>query len=231
MPLDYSKHKIILLQILKDIYNDPVCGNNLGFKGGTAAMLFYGLDRYSVDLDFDLLDENKSENVFEHITKIVQQYGTVTESRIKRFNVLNIISYAPGEPKIKIEINRRDFGSHYEVQTILGISLQVMVKADMFAHKLMAMIERIGKTSRDVYDIRFFIKHNWPMNTSIVEARAQKPYQEVLKKAIALLEQMNNKHILDGLGELLTKSQKDSTRATLRDDTIVLLKILLDSAK
>jgi len=32
----------------------------------------------------------------------------------------------------------------------------VMVQEDMFAHKLMAMHERIGKTSHDVYDVWFF---------------------------------------------------------------------------
>lgn len=41
MTLDYSKHKSILLQILKDIYQDSLLANNLGFKGGTAALLFY----------------------------------------------------------------------------------------------------------------------------------------------------------------------------------------------
>jgi len=30
----------------------------------------------------------------------------------------------------------------------------------MFAHKLMAMHERIGKTSRDVYDVWFFLENH-----------------------------------------------------------------------
>jgi hypothetical protein len=45
MTLDYSKHKSILLQILKDIYSNTSIAPYLGFKGGTAALLFYGLDR------------------------------------------------------------------------------------------------------------------------------------------------------------------------------------------
>jgi hypothetical protein len=40
---------------------------------------------------------------------------------------------------------------------------------------------------------------------------------------------MNNKHILDGLGELLSEPQKDSARAKLKDDTIFLLKVMHDS--
>ena len=57
-----------------------------------------------------------------------------------------------------MEVNRRHFGSQYRVETLLGISMLVMVKEDMFAHKLMAMIERVGKTSRDIFDVQYFAK-------------------------------------------------------------------------
>lgn len=70
MKFDYSKHKNILLQILKDIYTDTSISPYLGFKGGTAAMMFYDLPRYSVDLDLDLLDESKEIEVFEKINLI-----------------------------------------------------------------------------------------------------------------------------------------------------------------
>lgn len=64
MTLNVPEHKNILLQILKDIYSDTTISPFLGFKGGTAAYMFYDLDRFSVDLDFDLLDETKKEIVF-----------------------------------------------------------------------------------------------------------------------------------------------------------------------
>ena len=54
MTLDIATHKTILFQILKDIYSNTAISPYLGFKGGTAALMFYGLDRFSVDLDFDL---------------------------------------------------------------------------------------------------------------------------------------------------------------------------------
>ena len=54
--LNTKEHKNILVRIVKDIYTDNTLGPLLGFKGGTAAMLLYELDRFSVDLDFDLLD-------------------------------------------------------------------------------------------------------------------------------------------------------------------------------
>ncbi|MEI6304400.1 MAG: nucleotidyl transferase AbiEii/AbiGii toxin family protein [Candidatus Taylorbacteria bacterium] len=231
MTLDYSKHKNILLQILKDIYSDTSIAPYLGFKGGTAAMMFYDLPRNSVDLDLDLLDETKEKEVFEKINKIVSNYGKITDSYMQRFNLKNVISYDANAQKIKVEVNRRQFGSKYEMKTLLGISMLVMVQEDMFAHKLMAMLERVGKTSRDIFDVQYFAKNSWPINRTIIENRSGVSYRQTLDKCIVLLESMDNKHILDGLGELLTDSQKDSARAKLRPDTIFQLKLMLSSER
>jgi len=231
MTLDYSKHKNILLQILKDIYSDTSIAPHLGFKGGTAAMMFYDLPRHSVDLDFDLLDETKENEVFEKINQIIGSYGKITESYMQKSNLKNVVSYEANAQQIKVEVNRRQFGSRYEMKTYLGISMLVMVKEDMFAHKLMAMIERVGKTSRDIFDVQYFAKNNWPINKKIVEDRSSISYKETLEKAISQLESMDNKHILDGLGELLSDSQKDSARAKLRTDAIFQLKLMHSNEK
>ncbi len=231
MTLDFSKHKSIMLQILKDIYSDTTISPYLGFKGGTAAMMFYDLPRDSVDLDLDLLDETKENIVFERINHIVGNYGKVTDSYIQRYNLRNVISYDTKAQNIKVEVNRRQFGSKYEVKTLLGVSMLVMVREDMFAHKLMAMLERIGKTSRDIFDVEYFAKNHWPINRQIVEARSGLSYKEALEKCVESLEGFDNRHILDGLGELLTDSQKDSTRAKLKSDTIFILKVMIESEK
>lgn len=229
MTINYSKHKNILLQILKDIYSETAIAPHLGFKGGTAAHLFYDLNRNSVDLDFDLLDETKEQVVFEKIQQIAQSYGRILDSRIKRFNLMNVVSYDTKSQNIKIEVNRRDFGSRYEMKTLLGISMLVMVREDMFAHKIMAMHERVGKTSRDIYDVWYFLKNNWPLNRGIVEQRSGMPLKDFLQKCIDQLEKMNNKNILVGLGESLSDRQKDWARAKLRSDTIFLLKARMES--
>ena len=120
------------------------------------------------------------------------------------------------------------------VEQVLGpshIGMLVMMEEDMFANKLMAMYERIGKKSRDVFDVYFFFKKNWGINKTLVEERTGLSFKEVLKKCIDLLEKMDNKYILDGLGELLTDSQKDWARVKLRTETILLLKIRLESEK
>lgn len=231
MTIDYSKHKNIMLQILKDIYSDTSIATAIGFKGGTAALLFYDLKRNSVGLDFDLLDDAKEQEVFDKLQKITGSYGKITESKVKHFNLLNVISYAPGAQQIKVEVNRRQFGSKYEVETLLGISMLVMVKEDMFAHKLMAMYERIEKTSRDIFDVYYFYKNNWDINKKIVEERSGISFKDTLAKCISKLEGLDNKHILDGLGELLSEPQKDWARVKLKTETLFLLKLALGNEK
>ena len=227
MTLNISEHENILLQILKDIYSDTVISPFLGFKGGTAAYLFYGLDRFSVDLDFDLLDETKEKIVFSRIKKIIENYGQLKEAKGKRFNLFFLVSYKKESQNIKVEVNRRKFGSQYELRTYFGISMLVMVKEDMFAHKLTAMYERIGKANRDIYDAWFFLKNNWDINEKIVEDRSGMNLKDFLKKTIFALEKMENRNILSDMGELLNEKQKAWAKDNLKKDVIFLLKLRL----
>jgi len=225
MTLNIPKHKTILFQILKEIYSDTTIAPYLGFKGGTASLMYYDLDRFSIDLDFDLLDENKEDYVFDRVKNIVSKFGKLKESYKKRFNLFFLVSYEESLQNIKIEINRRNFDSEYEIKTYLGVSMLVMKKEDMFAHKLMAMYERMEKTSRDIYDVNFFLKNRFPINEEIVEKRSNLRFKEFIKELISKLEKFDNKNILVGLGELLTQSQKDLVKLKLREETIQLLEL------
>ena len=129
-----------------------------GSRAEQPPLSFYGMDRFSVDLDFDLLDPDKGDYVFDRVKTIIENYGVLKEARKKRFNFLYVLSYDNKDinaQNIKVEINRREFGSKYAVESFLGISMQVMVKEDMIAHKLCAMYERIGKTNRDILTFNF----------------------------------------------------------------------------
>ncbi len=229
MTLNIPTHKTILFQILKDIYSDTTIAPYLGFKGGTASLMFYNLDRFSVDLDFDLLENTKEDYIFNQVTNIVSKHGKLKESYKKRFNLFCLLSYDDKSQNIKVEVNRRQFGSKYELKTYLGVSMLVMVPEDMFAHKLMAMHERINKTSRDIYDVWFFLKNRFPINKTIVEERSGITFKKLVEHCIDQLEKMNNRNILVGLGELLTTNQKDWVRTQLRQDTINLLKLRIEN--
>ncbi|MBI2340473.1 MAG: nucleotidyl transferase AbiEii/AbiGii toxin family protein [Deltaproteobacteria bacterium] len=217
-----------MTQILKDICMDTSLSPFLGFKGGTAALMFYGLDRFSVDLDFDLLDAARADDVFERVKRILSPYGAMRDAEKKRFNLFFAISYEEAARNIKVEVNLRSFGSRYEIKSHLGIPMLVMVREDMFAHKLVAMKERIGKTNRDIYDVWFFLKNRWPLNQEIVERRTKMPLKDFLPRCIAELERFSDRAILSGMGELLGEKQKAWAKGHLRKDTIFLLKLLLE---
>lgn len=234
MTLEITAHKNILIHILKDIYTNTEIGPILGFKGGTAAYLFYDLSRFSVDLDFDLLDAEKEDLVFEEIKNILQYYGSVTEARKKRYSLVFILAYnnkIQHAHNIKVEINRRDFGSNYEVKSYLGIPMKVMVREDMFAHKLVAMYERVGQTNRDIYDVWFFLKNNWPINEKIIEKRTGMPVREFIQVCIDMLDEKSDRGILSGIGELLDEKQKRWVKEKLRTEAIFLLRLLQESLK
>jgi predicted nucleotidyltransferase component of viral defense system len=234
MSLDIAKHKNILIKILKDIFTDPTIGPLLGFKGGTATYLFYNLDRFSIDLDFDLLNEMKGDYVFNRVKTILEGYGKLKEAKKKRFNLFYLLSYDKKDinaQNIKVEINRRDFGSKYDLKSYLGISMKVMVKEDMAAHKLCAMYERIGKTNRDIFDVHFFLIHDWPINKQIIENRTRMSYREFLGKSVEVLEKFDDKDILAGMGEFLTEKQKAWAKASLKKDVLFLLKLKLENEK
>lgn len=231
MVLQINRHKNILIGILKDIYTDNTIGPVLGFKGGTAAYLFYELDRFSVDLDFDLIDLDKEEYVFERIERILTFYGKIKTRRRKHFTIFFELSYGDEDHNIKVEINRRSFGSAYEVASYFGISMKVMTREDMFANKIVAMYERLGRTNRDIYDVWFFYQNNWPINKAIVEQRTKMTFREFLATCIEMLEKISDRTILAGMGELLDVKQKAWVKAKLKTETLFFLKVMLGDEK
>ena len=102
--LNKEKHQLIMGQILKDIYSNIAISPILGFKGGTCAYLFYNLPRFSVDLDFDLISNNKDgmDTLFNNILEILTKYGKVIDKQIKRNTIFFHLSYGLSDHNIKI---------------------------------------------------------------------------------------------------------------------------------
>ena len=124
--LNKEKHQLIMGQVLKDIYTDVSISPLLGFKGGTCAYFFYNLPRFSVDLDFDLLEvtEENQKMVFEKVVAILSKYGEIKDQYIKRFTVFALLSYGDEDHNIKVEINVRKLAENmkdlYEMKEYLA---------------------------------------------------------------------------------------------------------------
>lgn len=221
--MDLNKHKFYMLQILKDIFSDAELADCLGFKGGTALMFFYGLPRFSVDLDFNLLDPSKEKLVYEKVRGILLKYGTIHDEALKFFGSVFVLDYGQNERKLKAEISNRQYDNHYEIKNLLGIEMRVLVRSDMFAHKLCALLDRTEITGRDVFDCWFFLNSHTPVNANIVESRMGMPLQDYLQHCIETLEQVSDKTIMNGLGELTDGETKKFAKTKLRKEAISLL--------
>lgn len=228
--LDASKHKIVLVSILKDIYSDKEISSLLGLKGGTAGYLFYNLPRFSVDLDFSLLEDVDKDFLISKIENILKNYGVVQEARIKRFTIFFLLSYGKGERKVKVEISKRVFPEHYQMKNYLGISVLVISQEDMAAHKLVAFLDRKEIANRGIFNIRFFLKNNWRVNEEIIRVRTKLSLKEYLEKCIERVEGINSRRMLEGLGDLLNEKQKDWAKQNLKKDVLFLLRYYYENA-
>ena len=221
--MDINKHKFFMMQVLKDIYTDKELANCLGFKGGTALMFFYQLPRFSVDLDFNLLDSAKEKRVYEKVHAILLKYGKIVDEAMKFYGPIIVIDYGMGERKLKVEISNRIYDNHYEIKNLLGIEMKVLVQSDMFAHKLCALLDRSEVTSRDIFDCWFFLQNHSAINAGIVENRMGLPLADYIQKCVERLEQTSDKSLISGLGELTDAKMKSFVRTKLRKETIQLL--------
>ena len=187
-------------------------------------MFFYDLPRFSVDLDFNILDKEQEHLVYQKVRKILLKYGSIYDEAKKFYGPLVVLNYGHGERNLKVEISNREFENRYEIKNLLGINIKVMVLEDLFAHKLCALLDRNSVASRDIFDCWFFMEKRTPLNKNIVESRMKKSLNEYLQQCIDLLESMNDNGLLQGLGELMDSSMKKFVQTKLRSETISLLK-------
>lgn len=212
-----------MLQILKDIYENPFLATSLGFKGGTACMFFYGLPRFSVDLDFNLIDINYEKEVYDSIRNILLKYGRIHDEAMKFYGPILVLDYGLNERKLKVEISKRNFQDSYDILNLLGIDMQVMKPEYMLSHKLCALLDRSELTNRDIFDSWFLMDKKTPIVRRIIEERMGMKVEDYLTKCIERLSGLTNKGILNGLGELMDNEWKLFVKEKMLKETITLL--------
>lgn len=226
---DKEKHKRILIKILKEIYSNPVLRNRLLFKGGTAAFLLYGLPRLSVDLDFDLLDENKKNEVFAELKKILSNFGHLIDATEKRYTLFFLLSYEKNKRKIKVEISKRSIKTKSELRNYLGIPILVMAKEQMLSSKLAAFLTRKKLAVRDLFDLWFFLKNDWSFDEDFFYQKTCLSLKQGIKNALTKLKKVKKNQLLSGLGDLLDKKQKNWVKDKLKEELAFYLNLYLEN--
>lgn len=218
MTLDQNKHRVILFHIIKDIFSHEI-GGSLAFKWGTACYFLHWLDRFSTDLDFDLVEDT---NIDDILFSILRKYGSW-----KRGQKI-ILSYGDNDLNIKIDINRKVWQANtYTFVDFYGTTCRVQDTKTILANKLVALTER--KTNRDIYDIYFFLKKWRGINERVIYERTGKSVQDIYKDIIYFLETLPaNYKILDGLGELFSLDQKNRIKKHLIAELRGILSMQID---
>lgn len=183
-----------MLQMIQAIFASPIWPS-LALKGGTACYFLYGLERFSTDLDFDIIQENAK--VDEILKQVLTKFGK-NDGKQKI-----TLSYRADETKIKIDISRKIWkANEYEEVSFFGKPIRLQTKATIFANKLVALLERMA--NRDLYDVYFFFQHLRDVNESVILERTGKSSKEVCGLILEQLQRLpKNYKILDGLGEAL----------------------------
>lgn len=221
--LDKNRHEIIMKQILGDIFKNNDLQSQLAFKGGTCLYIFYKLNRFSTDLDFNLIS---SEFSLDGINEIIEKYLDIEDFSSKRSTWFWLGSYEKGLQKIKIEISKRDYPDQYLNKNYFGILIPTMAPEYMFAHKLCAITDRKKLQNRDLYDTWFMFDKQWEPNEEIIKIRTGKSTIDYYKDLIKFIdEKVDKKYMLDGLGEVLDDKQKNWVKGHLIDDLLFQLNI------
>ena len=167
------------------------------FYGGTCLRIFYGMQRFSEDMDFSLLqaDENfRLENYFDAIvsefkaigrditiTKKEKNTQTNVESAFLKDNteVYNLSFSTEKQIKIKIEVDTQPPAGFNTEYKLLLLPFSFMVRcytlSDLYAGKMHALLFRNWKNrvkGRDWYDFEWYARNSVLLNFNHLQKRA-----------------------------------------------------------
>lgn len=159
------------------------------FYGGTCLRIFYGLQRFSEDMDFSLVRKDEKFNIedyFEPIIKVFESigrnvvitkkdkrtFGRVESAFLKDNTQLYDVAFQTEKSiKIKIEVDTNPPLMFDTEQKLLMKPYSFMTRCftlpDLYAGKMHALVFRNWKTrlkGRDWYDFEWYVRNDVPLD-------------------------------------------------------------------
>ncbi len=195
--LTNATHEVMQQITLAGLYRGGFF-DKAAFYGGTCLRIFHGLQRFSEDMDFSLLQADGKfslENYFEpiitefkalgkdvEISKKAKTAQTNVESAFLKENteIYDLQFSTEKRIKIKIEVDTQpplDFSTEYKL-LLLPFSFMTRCYSlpDLYAGKMHAFLFRNWKTrvkGRDWYDFEFYVRNNIALNFNHLQKRAE----------------------------------------------------------
>lgn len=198
---DLEKQEQFELEVL-DRLNSRKFLNYLVFGGGTMLRLCYGLNRFSVDLDFWIIKDIDIGKLYEDLKEYLSVFYTLKDSANKFHTLLFEIKSGEYPRSLKIEIRKEKkkikteqviaYSRYANTQVFLRVvSLKEMMKA-----KIEAFVKR--REIRDAFDMEFLLKKGIDIEAS----------PQTLRKIIKMINSFTKKDYTVKLGSLLEETER-----------------------
>ncbi|MEW5936883.1 MAG: nucleotidyl transferase AbiEii/AbiGii toxin family protein [Candidatus Thermoplasmatota archaeon] len=183
VPLHVLELDYIQSLVLKGIYARQ---NGVAFKGGTCLRKVFGLDRYSEDLDFNLLTGKPEKMLGDGVRglKIAGIESSLACLKKRKSVYLATIRYQGplytgsriSEGSMRIEIAEQKPRLAPEWRTIVSpfpdagtYSVLSMAPEELLAEKLRALVQR--RKARDIYDTWFLLKRGVTVRQDLLDSK------------------------------------------------------------
>lgn len=226
-------HKTWLLRLLAEIADNSQLCASLIFKGGTAASMLGFLDRFSVDLDFDLKPKAASRLLLTEFRRIFATLNlSVHRQSSKTLSfVLKYPNPKAGRNSIKLNALPNTVRSNrYEPQYLAEIDRVFTCQTieTMVANKLVAPMERFRKyrvvAGRDFYDIHYFFMQGYRYEPSLITERTKLSLPDFFQKLLVFTQRRVNQTIINqDLSVLLPTDSFQRIRKALKTEVMVML--------
>ncbi|MBU0978749.1 MAG: nucleotidyl transferase AbiEii/AbiGii toxin family protein [Patescibacteria group bacterium] len=226
-------HKSWLNRILIEVADKAVLSQALIFKGGTCAGMLGYLDRFSVDLDFDLNPASDQNLITQQLRSIFDQLGLIVKNASPQapFFTLGYSSSPSERSTIKLSVTTRHYvASRTQTSFFPEIDRYLPHQSieTMFAHKLIALTDRFARhaslAGRDIYDIHHFFLTGQSYSGSVIEERAQMGTAAYLSRLLSFIkDRMTQKVIDQDINLLLTPEKFHQIRKILLPETVSFL--------
>ncbi|MBU3942523.1 nucleotidyl transferase AbiEii/AbiGii toxin family protein [Patescibacteria group bacterium] len=227
-------HKAQLYRLLTELLDNSEIAPNIFFKGGTCSTMLGFLDRFSVDLDFDLKKGVSKDKLRKELYKVFKGLDLTVKDESKKALQFFLKYQAPEQQRniIKLEIIDSSFVTiDYASQFLKEIDRMAICQTieSIFANKLVALTDRYKRrktiAGRDLYDIHYFFLKGFDYKKEVIEERTGKSLILYLKELRKFIEKNITQEIINqDLNFLLPYEKFNTIRKTLKTEVLMFLK-------
>lgn len=226
-------HKAYLLRTLTEIIDNPILSNSLYFKGGTCASMMGILDRFSVDLDFDLKIGANEKELRSEFKKIFKKLGfSLQQESQKALEFFLKYQNSPNQRNtLKIDALNFIVKSNVYMPVFLpeiNRTVNCQNQESIFSNKLVAVKDRYDRkktiAGRDIYDIHYFFLKNLKFSEQIIIERTGMSIKEYFIYLRNFVNEKVNQTLIDqDLNTLLPVETFNKIRKSLKEETLMFL--------